>query len=82
MIKIIVNIPLPEIVLLFFDYVTGVKNIFKREEISIDQLADNIGVCVKKYDIFGSDAEFGKRSHNAFISALKRFEEFVLKLSH
>lgn len=59
-----------------YDYVKRIEKICERERISIKQLGDNIGVYVKKYDTFGIEEEFGKRSHNAFISALKRFEEF------
>lgn len=59
-----------------YDYGKRIEKICERERISIKQLADNIGVYVKKYDTFGSEEEFGKKSHNAFISALKRFEEF------
>lgn len=59
-----------------YDYGKRIEKICEREGISIKQLADNIGVYVKRYDTFGSEVEFGKRSHNAFISALKRFEEF------
>jgi len=59
-----------------YDYAKRIEKICERERISLKQLADNISFYVKKYDTFGSEAEFGKRSHNAFISALKRFEEF------
>jgi hypothetical protein len=59
-----------------YDYEKRIEKICEREGISVQQLADNIGVYVKKYDTFGSEEEFGKRSHNAFICALKRFEEF------
>lgn len=59
-----------------YDYGKRIEKICEREGISIKHLGDNIGVYVKKYDTFGSEEEFGKRSHNAFISALKRFEEF------
>lgn len=60
-----------------YDYGKRIVRICEREGISINQLADNIDVYVKKYDTFGSEEEFGKGSHNAFISALKRFEEFM-----
>jgi hypothetical protein len=59
-----------------YDYTKRVDKICKRERITIKQLAENINVYVKKYDTFGSEEEFGKRSHNAFINALKRFEDF------
>ena len=60
-----------------YDYGKRIERICEREGISINQLADNIDVYVKKYDTFGSEVEFGKRSHNSYISALKRFEEFM-----
>lgn len=59
-----------------YDYGKRIIKICEREGISINQLAENIGDYVEKYDNFGSEAEFGKRSHYAFINALKRFEEF------
>ncbi len=59
-----------------YDYGKRIEKICEREKITINQLGNNIGDYVKKYDTFGSEEEFGKRSHNAFICALKRFEEF------
>lgn len=59
-----------------YDYRKRIEKICERERISICQLSDNIGVYVKKYDTYGVEEEFGKKSHSAFISALKRFEEF------
>ena len=60
-----------------YDYMKRVEKIRSRENLSINELAENINYYVEKYDSNGDDAEFGKRSHNAFINALKRFEEFV-----
>ncbi len=59
-----------------YDYIKRVNKICERERISIYQLADDIDEYVKKYDTFGSEDEFGKKSHSAFINALKRFREF------
>ncbi len=59
-----------------YDYVKRINKICERERISINQLADNIHNYVKKYDTGGSEEDFGKKSHSAFINALKRFEEF------
>lgn len=59
-----------------YDYTKRIGKICKRESISINQLADNISVYVEKYGPLGSEAEFGKKSHNAYICALKRFQEF------
>jgi len=64
-----------------YDYAKSrIPKICKREGISVEQLAGNIRHYVEKYDDGGSESEFGKKSHNSFINALKRFEEFVNSL--
>ncbi len=60
-----------------YDYVKRVDKIRARENITIKDLSENISFYVDKYGPIGNEADFGKRSHNAFISALKRFESFV-----
>ena len=60
-----------------YDYMKRVEKIRSRENISINELSENISYYVEKYDYAGTESEFGKRSHNAFINALKRFEEFL-----
>jgi len=61
-----------------YDYAKSrIPKICERERISVEQLASNIKHYVKKYGVGGSESNFGKKSHNAFINALKRFEEFV-----
>jgi hypothetical protein len=54
-----------------------IPKICEREGISVEQLANNIKLYVEKYDDGGSESKFGKKSHDAFINALKRFEEFI-----
>jgi len=64
-----------------YDYSKSrIPKICEREKISIEQLASNIKHYVKKYNDSGSESKFGKKSHNAFINALKRFEEFIYSL--
>ncbi|MBG9378533.1 hypothetical protein I5907_20020 [Panacibacter sp. DH6] len=60
-----------------FDYSNRIQTICDRENVSINQLADNIAHFIQKYDAFGLEAEFGRRSHSAYINALRRFEEFI-----
>ena len=60
-----------------YDYVKRINKICERERISTNQLADNINDYLKKYDIGGSEEDFGKKSHSAFINALRRFKEFI-----
>lgn len=49
-----------------------------RERISVTQLINNIDKIISKYDQFGSEAEFGNKSHRAVINALKRFKESLV----
>jgi hypothetical protein len=61
-----------------YDYSKSrIPKICKRERISVEQLAGNVRHYVEKYDDGGSESKFGKKSHSAFINALKRFEEFI-----
>lgn len=61
-----------------YDYSKSrIPKICEREGISVEQLAGNIRHYVEKYGDGGSESKFGKKSHNAFINALRRFEEFV-----
>jgi hypothetical protein len=59
-----------------YDYGKRVNTICEKEAISINYLSENIDFYVSKYDDFGSEAEFGNKSHRAYINALKRFKDF------
>jgi hypothetical protein len=59
-----------------YDYGKRVENICEKESISILKLAENIDFYVSKYDTYGSEAEYGNKSHRAIINALKRFQDF------
>ncbi|MBZ9730544.1 hypothetical protein LB467_12690 [Salegentibacter sp. JZCK2] len=59
-----------------YDYIKRVNKICERENISIKQLSEQIDDYVIKYDTSGSEEKFGKKSHSAFINALRRFKEF------
>lgn len=59
-----------------YDYGQRIVRVCEKEGISINLLADHIGRYVEKYDNFGSEAEYGKKSSSSVINALKRFEEF------
>lgn len=61
-----------------YDYMKRVNNICLREAISVKHLAANIDFYIDKYGPTGNDSDFGKRSNNAFINALRRFGEFVV----
>ena len=59
-----------------YDYANRINKICERENITLNKLASNIGFYVERYDSFGVEGEFGSKSHNAYINALKRFKEF------
>ncbi|QXP69314.1 hypothetical protein H0I29_11820 [Polaribacter sp. R2A056_3_33] len=63
-----------------YDYSKRVNKICLREAISVEYLAENIEFYIEKYGPTGNDSDFGKRSNNAFINALRRFGEF--RVSH
>ncbi len=60
-----------------YDYIKRVDKICNREKISISNLARNINIYIEKYDSNGTESDFGKKSHHAYINALKRFKEFL-----
>jgi hypothetical protein len=61
-----------------YDYSKSrLPKICKRENITLQELADNISKYVKKYDIGGEDSNFGAKSNRAFINALKCFQKFL-----
>lgn len=60
-----------------YDYLKRIDKVCEWENMSWSELATEIVEVILKYDVGGSKEEFGKRSHNAVISALKRFGEFV-----
>ena len=60
-----------------YDYIKRVERICNRENITVQELSKNISFYVEKYGPLGRESEFGKRSHNAYINAIKRFEDFT-----
>ncbi len=62
-----------------YDYMKRIKKICQRENITVKGMTENIDFYIDKYGPTGNESEFGKRSHNAFINALRRFGEFNKK---
>jgi len=65
-----------------YDYKKRIDRVCQYEGISVDELAKNIPIIIKKYDIGGEREHIGNRSHKAVINALKRFHEFVEEQGH
>ena len=59
------------------DYSNRIKRICGRENITLNELAKNIDFYVEDYGPKGNNSEYGKKSNNAYISALKQFKNFL-----
>ena len=60
-----------------YDYLMRVKNIMEWENLTWNSLKENISKFVTIYDVGGAKEEIGKKSHNAYICALRAFQRFV-----
>lgn len=60
-----------------YDYLKRIDKVCKRENITWENLFENINDIITLYNIGGSKENLGKKSHNSVINALKRFSEFV-----
>lgn len=63
-----------------YDYIKRIDSIAENESCDWCDIADNINILVKKYDIGGIAEELGNKSHRAVINALKRYKEFLQKI--
>lgn len=62
-----------------YDYKKRILKICERESISIETLLDRIDFFVERYGPLGKEDEFGRKSYNAYISALRKFKDFKNK---
>ncbi|MDR1138270.1 MAG: hypothetical protein LBK70_00105 [Clostridiales bacterium] len=60
-----------------FAYIRRIYYVCERERMTWDELARNINKIVNEYNWGGSKEDFGAKSQNAIISALRRYKEFV-----
>ncbi len=60
-----------------YDYSKRVKRIMEWEGLSWQELGRNISVIEKKYDTGGEKENIGKKSHCAYINALRAYGRFV-----
>lgn len=58
-------------------YSRAVEKVVEREGLTWNELADNIASIVKKYDIGGTEEDFGNRGNRTIINALYRFGEML-----
>ncbi len=59
-----------------YDYLKRVDKICECENITLAELFEKISEIRSLYDYNGPKKELGAKSHNAYICALRRFEEF------
>ena len=58
-------------------YAKRVNRVCEYEHMTWDELKDNISSVVKLYDVGGEKEDIGKKSHNAYINAIRAFQKFV-----
>ena len=58
-------------------YVKAITDILRIEDISVQQLANNINSIIHDYNIGGIKEALGKRGHNTWISALRKFSDYI-----
>ena len=60
-----------------YDYIKRIDKICKWEDKTWQELVDDIDAVLSQYDVGGVKEEYGNKSHNAVINALRRFKEFI-----
>jgi len=62
-----------------YDYIKRIDKICEWENMTWEQLSNNVQKILSLYDVGGVKENYGKLSHNAVISALRRFSEFIMR---
>ena len=60
------------------DYVWRIEKVIEKENMTEQQLIENITIILKQYDKAGEKWCIGRRSHESYINALKQFRKFLL----
>ncbi len=60
-----------------YDYIKRIDKVCEWEDITWQDLKNNISMILKEYDVGGVKEDLGKKSHSAVINALRRFDEFL-----
>lgn len=60
-----------------YDYIKRIDKVCEWENMTWQQLANNIQEILPQYDTGGKKENLGKQSHNSVINALRRFSEFL-----
>ncbi|MDO5135464.1 MAG: hypothetical protein Q4D55_05375 [Eubacteriales bacterium] len=59
-----------------YDYLMRVKRIMKWEDMTWEALGRNISKIMMRYDVGGEKEDIGRKSHNAYINAIRAYERF------
>ena len=60
-----------------FEYRRAVSEIKEIEGLSLQDFCINIDSIIMEYDVGGIKEELGRKKHNTWINALKRFREYL-----
>jgi len=61
------------------DYSGRIERLCRKEQFSLEHLAQNIKEILPLYEKSGKKASYGKRSHTSVRQALRRFNTFLLE---
>ncbi|MBR1916126.1 MAG: hypothetical protein IJ830_06810 [Alphaproteobacteria bacterium] len=61
------------------DYSGRIERLCRKEQFSLEHLAQNIKETLPLYEKNGKKASYGKRSHTSVRQALRRFNTFLLE---
>ena len=61
------------------DYQGRIERLCKKEQFSLEHLAQNIKDILPLYEITGKKASYGKRSHTSVRQVLRRFNSFLME---
>ncbi|HZJ99217.1 MAG TPA: hypothetical protein VFC79_04395 [Tissierellaceae bacterium] len=62
-----------------YDYINRIDKICEWENISWEQLANDVQVYLEQYEPDGIKADLGRTSHSAVVNALRRFSESIVQ---
>ena len=59
------------------DYKSRIERLCRKEKMTLEHLVKNITLIMPDYEKNGKKSNYGKRSHDTVINALRRFKTFL-----
>lgn len=64
-----------------YSYIISVERICDRESMSWEELAQSIHRIAAKYELGGSEEDYGSKSHGTPRAAIKKYQDFLANAS-